>query len=123
MNKELITQYISNFKRAMSFFLKRDVAIKAIVYPYANGGIIVFEFLLNDSGNTEFKSESKTMQEAVEKTKLFDKPYSATDEMFTKTIISGNKVIIVKSSNKDVWNNSAAEKDVKGIAYYMSKNG
>lgn len=114
MEKEVINRYITNFRRHIAPFTKKDVSVKATVYPYINGALVVFEMKLNASSNTEYKSESDNMQEAMKKSDLFDNPKEAT-EIKSKIIWGRNLVVIIKCSDNELWTENAAKADVNAL--------
>ena len=103
MKKEIINSYIINFRRLFSPYTKPDVSIKITVYPYSDGAIIIMELNYNSSNNTEFKSESTSMAEAMSKTNLFDEPNDAMSIHTTRIFSQNNKIIIIKGEEEDLW--------------------
>lgn len=112
MKKEIINSYIINFRRLFSPYTKPDVSIKITVYPYTDGAIIIMELNYNSSNNTEFKSESTSMGEAMSKTNLFDEPDEAMPIHTTRIFSQNNKIIIIKGEEEDLWTNKSAQNDI-----------
>lgn len=112
MKKEIINSYIINFRRLFSPYTKPDVSIKITVYPYPDGAIIIMELNYNSSNNTEFKSESTSMREAMSKTNLFDEPDEAMPIHTTRIFSQNNKIIIIKGEEEDLWTNKSAQNDI-----------
>lgn len=114
MEKDTINKYILNFRRSLAPYLKEDVSIKAIVYPHKYGAIIVFKMDFNASNNTEYKSDSETIQEAMRKSNLFDSPDDAND-IQSKVIWTQNLIIIIKNNEEEFWTNEYANRDVSNL--------
>lgn len=115
MEKDTINRYITNFRRFIAPFAKEDVSVKAVAYPYSGGAIVVFELGINASSNTEYKSSSETMQEAMKKTNLFDTPEDATEITSSKMLWFKNYVIVIKADEESLWSDKAARKDVDNL--------
>lgn len=114
MEKDTINKYILNFRRLLAPYIKKDVSIKAIVYPHTHGAIIVFKMDFNASNNTEFKSDSETIQEAMKKSNLFDSPDDA-NEIQSKVIWTKNLIIIIKNDEEEFWTDKYANRDVNNL--------
>lgn len=121
MDKEIINSYIINVRRFIAPFLKPNVSIKFVVYPFTDGAVMVGDFGLNANNNTEFKSESLTINEAIAKTNLFDKPSDLQPIQNTKIILGNGKMVIIKGEDAS-WSEKDAEDDVRKILSSMSKN-
>lgn len=121
MDKEIINSYIINVRRFIAPFLKPNVSIRFIVYPFSGGAVIVGEFGLNANNNTEFKSESPTINDAIAKTNLFDKPNDLQPIQNTKIILGNGTIVIIKGECAS-WSEKDAEEDVRRILSSMSKN-
>ncbi|WP_333615551.1 hypothetical protein [Bacteroides pyogenes] len=123
MERDIINRYVINFKRFIAPFTKEGVSIKTSIYPYTDGSIIVFEMDFNASGNTEYKSNSETMQEAMRKTQMFDHPEHATSISNTKLIWKDNIVVVIKSDKTSLWDEDAALSDVNNLISSIQKDG
>lgn len=121
MNKETINSYIINLRRFIAPFLKPNVSIRFIIYPFANGAVMVGDFDLNGNNNTEYKAESPNMNEAIAKTNLFDAPEQLQEINDTKIIIGNGKIVVIKGADAS-WTEKNAETDVKKILDSMPKN-
>ena len=121
MKKEIINSYIINFRRLFSPYTKPDVSIKITVYPYSDGAIIIMELNYNSSNNTEFKSESTSMAEAMSKTNLFDETNDAMSIHTTRIFSQNNKIIIIKGEEEDLWTNKSAQNDIDNFLTSLKK--
>ena len=115
MERTLINNYLSNFRRLISPFLKEDVSLKTVVYPFEKGSLIVFEFNYDGNGNTDFRSESKSIQDALRRSNLFEDPENASDIEGTKCFVQKNKLITMKGCKESNWDASSAKSDVIGF--------
>ncbi len=118
MTKDTINSYIINFRRFITPFLKPDVSIRFISYPFDNGVVMVGEFGINGNNNTDTRAESKTLNEAIAKTNLFDRPNDLQPINNTKIII-GNGKIVIKGENASCSEKEANE-DVNKFLSSMS---
>src|SRR3712207_7959419 len=101
MERDIINRYVINFKRFIAPFTKEGVSIKTSIYPYTDGSIIVFEMDFNASGNTEYKSNSETMQEAMRKTQMFDhRSEEHTSELQSRQYLVC-RLLLEKKKNKE----------------------
>jgi len=111
MTKDTINSYLINFRRFITPFLKPDVSIRFITYPFKDGAVLVSEFDMNGNNNTEYRADSSTLNEAIAKTNLFDKPNELQPINNTKIIIGNGKVVIIKGTSAS-WTEKEANEDV-----------
>ena len=121
MEKDIINKYIANFRIFLSPYMKRDVCMKSVVYPYNEGAIILVELLVGKTSSDEFKSNSLTLVGAMNKTGLFEEPDSPVSIKGTKLVVSNSKVVIIKSSEKDLWSAKSAYEDVSKIMDFIKE--
>lgn len=112
MERALINNYLSNFRRLVSPFLKQDVSLKSVVYPFKKGALIVVEFNYDGNGNTDYRSQSENIQEALRRSNLFEDPENASDIDGTKLFIQKNKLIALKGESDSNWDAVSAKSDV-----------
>lgn len=112
MERSLINNYLSNFRRLVSPFLKQDVSLKTIVYPFKDGSLIVMEFNYEGNGNTDFRSQSNCAQEALRRSNLFEDPENAPEIEGTKIFVQRNKLIALKGEKESNWDVVSAKSDV-----------
>ena len=121
MERTLINNYLSNFRRLVSPFLKQDVSLKSIVYPFKEGALIIVEFNYDGNGNNDFRSESADIQEALRRSNLFEDPENAKEVEGTKLFIQKNKLIALKGGKDSNWNATSAKSDVSGFIDALNK--
>ena len=121
MNTEAINSYIINVRRFIAPFLKPNVSMRFVIYPFNNGAVMVAEFGFNGDNNTTFESKVSTMNEAIAKTNLFDAPNELQPINGTKFIIGNGRVVIIKGIDAS-WSEKDAETDVKKILSTLPKD-
>lgn len=121
MEKDVINKYIANFRTFLSPYMKNDVTMKTVAYPYDDGAILVIELALGKSNATEFKSSSVTLVGAMAKTGLFEEPESSVSISGTKIVVSRSKVVIIKSSEPHLWKAKASFDDVSKIMDFIAE--
>lgn len=120
MNKDSTNSYLINLRRFITPFLKADVSLKLIAYPFERGAVIVGDFGINGNNNTESRSESQNLNEAIAKTNLFDQPELLQPIDNTKIIIGQDKFVVIKGQFAG-WTEKDAESDVKKIVNSQPK--
>lgn len=122
MERTTIQNYINNFRTHISRFLKENVGLKTIVYPYHNGAVLIFEPGVNIPNNDEYKKEVPTINDALMKTNLFEKEILNLSISFSGTyrLPIPNKLIILKDDSESEWTSSKAEKDVKDFIHSLN---
>lgn len=119
MEKDIINKYIANFRIFLSPYMKNDVTMKVVAYPYDDGAILVIELAVGKSNSTEIKSNSMTLVGAMAKTNLFEEPERAVSISGTKIVVSNSKIVIIKSSEKKHWTAKSAFDDVSKIMDFL----
>ena len=122
MERTTIQNYINNFRTHISRFLKENVGLKTIVYPYHNGAVLIFEPGVNMPNNDEYKKEVPTINDALMKTNLFEKEILNLSISFSGTyrLPIPNKLIILKDDSESEWTSLKAEKDVKDFIHSLN---
>jgi hypothetical protein len=121
VEKDTINKYIANFRTFFSPYMKEDVTMKTIIYPYDEGAILVLGLAVGKSNTTEFKANSVTLVGAMEKSNLFEEPESSVSIRGTKIIVSRSKIVIIKSSELNLWSAKSAFDDVSKIMNFISE--
>lgn len=117
MDRQEIQNYINNFRRLISRFLKPDVGIQSTVYPYDNGCVIVYELGLNLQNKDELRSSSKEITEAFKRTNLFENEKGEQHHSFvgTNILLIKNKIVVIKDDNSKEWTEEKAQLDIEKI--------
>lgn len=118
--KDLIQQYINNFRRHISNFLKPGVGIEWNIYPAKEEGAIL-EILLGENiqNNDNFLSPDNTVNDALKKIEqhAFGGNLSSFNFKGTNIIMEKpNRIILIKGEdNISEWNDDSSIKDIKRI--------
>lgn len=122
MDKTTLTNYLINFRRLFSKYLKPDVGVQIIAYPFDKGAIIVADPGFNIPNKDEIRSESISIGEAMKRTNLFENPLEANTIPATKIIISNNKIIIIKDNAPKQWTEESANNDIHKVVKSINEN-
>ncbi|WP_411831017.1 hypothetical protein [Mariniflexile sp. AS56] len=125
MEKKKIQQYINNFRRKISPYLKKNMALKAIVYPYLKGAIVVFEFGGGTQTRDEYRTESKNIGEALKRAKINAFGEIVSDNIKfegTNTVMFDNNIALIKDLNDNEWTDKQAAIDVNKILSPKKRN-
>ncbi|WP_343330359.1 hypothetical protein [Polaribacter staleyi] len=117
MNKNKIQHYINNFRRKISPYLKKDIGLKTIVYPYSKGVLLLFEFGPNVQNKDEYRSKSEKISEVLKKTKItfFGETNDNLTFQGTNTVMFDNNIAIIKDLTDNEWTDKQASDDVSKI--------
>lgn len=115
MDKQVINQYLNNFRRLFSRYLKSDVGIQTTTYPFNGGAIIVIELGFGIPTKEEIRSNSINLQNAMIRTNLFEHPEETQEIPGTTIVLSKNKIVIMKTEDEEQWNEETAKSDIDKI--------
>lgn len=115
IEKITLNQYLNNFRRLFSRFLKSDVGIQITSYPFNEGVVIVVELGFNIQTKEETRALSKDLQEAMRRTNLFEGNDMPKEIPGTTIILSKNKIVILKNCDENQWSENAVKTDINNI--------
>jgi hypothetical protein len=115
VEKQIINQYLNNFRRLFSHFLKSGVGVQITTFPFNEGVVIVVELGLEIPTKEENRASSKNLKEALIRTNLFEGTDTPSEIPGTSIILSKNKIVILKTNNEDQWNEDAIKADIDNI--------
>jgi hypothetical protein len=115
VEKQVINQYLNNFRRLISRFLKSGVGVQAISYPFNEGAVIVVELGMGIPTKEEGRTMSKDLRDALIRTNLFEESDVLPEIPGTSIILSKNKIVILKTDNDNQWNEDAVKTDIDNI--------
>lgn len=121
IEKSLHNQYLNNFRRLFSFYLKSGVGIQTASYPFEEGVVIVVELGFGIPTKEEVRKNSKDLREALGRTNLFEGDVTPQEIPGTTIILSKNKIVILKSNNHDQWDENAVKSDIETIIKPIKK--
>ena len=119
--KEII-QYLNNFRRLFSNFLKNGVGIQITTYPFDKGYVVIVELGLGIKTKEEMRAQSPNLQTALKRTNLFDTQNIPQEMLETYIILSQNKIILIKTDDEKQWSDEAVVADMKNIMKQIVEN-
>jgi hypothetical protein len=117
-DQKIIQNYINNFRRYISAYLKPNIGIKSFVYPCLQEGAII-EFLLSEgaSSTDEYKRDFSKISEALGQ--IQQNAFGGNLEGFhfsgTNYIMEPNRFLLIKDDSTAQWDDKQAQKDVTRI--------
>lgn len=117
MDRQEIQNYINNFRRLFSRYLKSDVGIQSTVFPFDKGSVLVNELGINMPNKDEIRSNSKEISEALKRTNLFENENGEHINSFvgTNILLIKNKIVIIKDANEKEWSEEQSQLDIEKI--------
>lgn len=115
VEKQVLNQYLNNFRRLFSRFLKSGVAIQTISFPFNEGMVIVVELGMEIPTKEESRTNSKDLREALKRTNLFEGNDTPQEIPGTSIILSKNKIVILKNDDESQWTEEAVKVDIENI--------
>lgn len=116
--KQIIQEYINNFRRRIAKFFRPGVGMTCKVYPAQSGGAIL-EFKIGSGIKNDdfYNPETPTITDALGKIKqqAFGGNLSGFVFHGTNVILEGTRMIFIKDDSPAEWNDSAAERDVARV--------
>lgn len=118
MEKEKYQNYINNFRRRLVKFLKPGIGLSCNIYPSKDGGAILeFNIGINNINDDNYEEVSDSLGKALKNIK--QNAFGGNLDGFhfggTNTILEENRIIYIKESNQNEWNDASAEKDVNNL--------
>ena len=113
--KKIIQEYINNFRRRITRFLKPGIGLACNVYAAESGGAIL-EFTMGQAlGNDDiYKESSSTVGNAL--SKITQRAFGGNLEGFvfggTNVILEDNRIIFIKDDQLSEWTDQAAQHDL-----------
>ncbi len=112
MEKTIVTGYINNFRRIFSKYLKDNVGIRNVIYPFPQGTLLVFEFGYNLSSKDESRGDAESITNACHRAGIPEELWIHELKPSSQVVLWGNKVAIIKGNMDSLWNTESASKDV-----------
>lgn len=114
-NKEVIQNYINNFRRDISRFLKPDIGINSTVYPCVeDGAIIEFKFGQGIPTSDEYKPSFKKLSDALKTIpqNAFGGNLDGFKFLGTNYVMEFHRLILIKDDSESEWTEKKATEDV-----------
>ena len=115
VDKTVITEYLNNFRRYLSKYLKSGVGVQTISYPFDKGAIIVIELGMGVPTKDDSRSQSLDLKEALTRTNLFENINDVPEIPGTSILLLKNKIVLLKTDKLNQWGEGSAQTDVTKI--------
>lgn len=118
MERQIIQDYINNFRRYFARYLKPSIGLSVNIYPTKKDGTILeFSIGTHERNEDDYKEEFEALNEAFSNIKQssFGGDLSSFAFLGTNIIMEDNRIILIKDSSKTEWNDKAAKRDVEKI--------
>ena len=115
VDRQVVIEYLNNFRRLLSKYLKSGVGVQTISYPFDNGVIIVVELGSGIATKDENRTKSNNLREALSRTNLFEETDSVPEIPGTSILLSVNKIVILKTIDSKQWSEDSAKEDVTNV--------
>jgi hypothetical protein len=117
-DKKVMQEYINNFRRKISRFLKPGIGLTCIVYPVEKSGAIL-EFTIGPGVENadKYMKVSPTVGNALSNIKqhAFGGNLDAFVFGGTNVILEANRIIFIKDNSQSEWSDKAAQQDVDRV--------
>jgi hypothetical protein len=117
-NRETLQNYVNNFRRNVSPYLKPNIGIQANIYPCSqDGAIIEIKFIPSGTSCDNYESTSGTLSAALSSVNqnAFAGSLSSFHFSGTNLIMDPNRIILIKDNSLNQWDEQQARKDIKAI--------
>ena len=118
ISKKNIQEYINNFRRGLTPFLKPGIGLACNIYPAETGGAILEFTIAPEIENDDiYKQTNPSLGNAL--SKIEQRAFGGELDGFsfggTNVILEGNRIIFIKDDTVDEWNDNAAQNDVSSV--------
>ena len=124
--QEIIQEYVNNFRRNLSLYLKPGMGISLDIYPIeSKGAILVFTLGLNINNKDIYMEREKKISDALKKIpqKAFGGNLDGFEFGGTNLIMQDTNIIIIKGEdNACYWNDVSAKEDVQRLISPKRRN-
>jgi len=118
-DKANIQEYINNFRRHISTFLKPGIGLACTVYPVRDeGAVIEIHIGPNIKNEDSFKSTESTVNDILKviPQRIVGGNLDAIKFSGTNISMEPNRILIIKGENEhDLWSDKGAKNDVAKI--------
>ncbi len=118
-NRNLLQNYVNNFRRHLSIYFKPNVGMSAKIFPTnSNGAIVEFQMGEGIENDDEFQQIEQTINDALKEIpqNAFGGNLDAYNFSGTNVVAEGNRIIIIKGDeDASEWDDVSAKKDVEKV--------
>jgi hypothetical protein len=122
-----LKKYVELFKRNISAFLVKGIAVKSVAHPVEGDGA-VFEFFLNDQGDNSDVIErvrptiGRVLSEIPQK--MVSGNIEGVEFGGTNLYLEGNRIVLIKGEDDpDKWSGAAIQDDVRRVVSTSQGSG
>ncbi|MES1191042.1 MAG: hypothetical protein ABUS47_08195 [Steroidobacter sp.] len=116
--KSTIQEYINNFRRRLTPFLRPGIGLTCIIHGADVGGAILeFTFSSQAENDDIYKPSLPTLGKALSgiEQRAFGGNLDAFNFGGTNYVLEANKIILIKDGSSSEWDDAAAARDVNKI--------
>ncbi|MBN3033583.1 MAG: hypothetical protein JW873_05755 [Candidatus Saganbacteria bacterium] len=119
-DKEVLQNYVNNFRRNVSSHLKPNIGIQTNIYPcLKDGAIIEVKFIPSGTSCDNYEETSGALSNALNNINqnAFQGTLSSFHFSGTNFVMDPNRVILIKDDSPNQWNEQRVQEDVKTILF------
>jgi hypothetical protein len=118
-DKKKIQEYVNNFRRHLSQYLKPGIGLSCKIYPAQEDGAILDFTIGPDISNEDiFKAPKKTVNSILEEVpqRLVSGNFNAIKFSGTNATMEPNRILLIKGEDDPaLWDDKGAKSDVERI--------
>ena len=115
VDRQVVIEYLNNFRRLLSKYLKSGVGVQTTSYPFDGGVIMVVELGSGIVTKDENRTKSNNLKEALHRTNLFEEADFVPEIPGTSILLSMNKIVILKTTDSKQWSEDFAKADITNV--------
>ncbi len=115
VDRQVVIEYLNNFRRLLSKYLKSGVGVQTTSYPFDGGVIMVVELGSGIVTKDENRTKSNNLKEALHRTNLFEEADFVPEIPGTSILLSMNKIVILKTTDSKQWSEDSAKVDITNV--------
>ena len=115
VDRQVVIEYLNNFRRLLSKYLKSGVGVQTTSYPFEGGVIMVVELGSGIVTKDENRTKSNNLKEALHRTNLFEEADFVPEIPGTSILLSMNKIVILKTTDSKQWSEDSAKADITNV--------
>ena len=115
VDRQVVIEYLNNFRRLLSKYLKSGVGVQTTSYPFDGGVIMVVELGSGIVTKDENRTKSNNLKEALHRTNLFEEADFVPEIPGTSILLSMNKIVLLKTTDSKQWSEDSAKTDITNV--------
>ena len=125
-DKEIIQEYVNNFRRRIAQLQKPGIGLSCNVYPATTGGTIL-EFIIGHGieNDDKYKEVRPTVGSAL--TQINQRAFGGNLDGFafrgTNVILEDNRIIFIKDDSPAEWSDNTAQHDLAKVLKSLRRPG